>query len=52
MGAQYIKLTQFSPSLFHMLAGVCVSVVHIMSVPIYNPTKIHTYTHEDDITML
>ena len=52
MGAQYIKLAQFSLSLFHMLAGVCMSVVHLMSVTIYSPIKIHTYTHEDDITML
>ena len=50
MGAQYIKLAQFSLSLFHMLEGVCMSVVRRMSVTIYSPTEIHTYTH--DITML
>ena len=52
MSVEYIKLAQFSPSLFHMLAGVCLPVVCLMSVTIYSPTKIRTYTHEGDITML
>ena len=52
MSVQYIKIAQFSLSLFYMLAGICMSVMRLMSVTIYSPTKIHTYTHEDDITML
>ena len=51
MSVQYIMLSQFSLSLFHMLAGVCMTVLRLMSVTIYSPTKIRTYTHEDDITM-
>ena len=52
MGAQGSKQALFTLSLFHTHAGVCLSDVRILSVNIYSPTKVHTYTHLDDVIML
>ena len=52
MGAQGSKQALFTLSLFHTHAGVCLSEVRILSVNIYSPTKVHTYTHLDDVIML
>ena len=52
MGTQGSKLALFTLSLFHTYAGACLSEVRILSVNIYSPTKVHTYTHLDDVLML